>query len=124
MRKEERELAFCLVYESLFNEVNIENSFLSLEVKDGEYAKKILETYLQNKSEIETKLSQILVGYDVNRVYKIDLALLCVSLTEIFYLDVPPPVGVNECIELAKKYSTDKSPSFLNGVLAGLLKNK
>ena len=64
-------------------------------------------------------------GYAVERIYKIDLALLLIASFEILFMeDVPVKVSVNEAVELAKVYSTDNSPSFVNGILASVIKNK
>lgn len=64
-------------------------------------------------------------GYAVERIYKIDLALLLIASFEILFMeDVPVKVSVNEAVELAKVYSTDNSPSFINGILASVIKNK
>ena len=63
-------------------------------------------------------------GYKLDRVYKIDLALAYEAVTEIKYLNTPPAVAINEVIELAKAYSTEKSPKFLNGLLSAYLKGE
>ena len=62
-------------------------------------------------------------GYELDRIYKVDLAILVLAVYEIKYQDTPKNVVVNEAVELSKKYSTDKSYSFVNGVLAKVLKN-
>ena len=56
------------------------------------------------------------------RVYKVDLALIYLALKEIDYFDTPKKVVINEIIELAKNYSTEKSASFINGFLADFVK--
>ena len=64
-------------------------------------------------------------GFTAERIYKIDLAILLIATYEILFLpDVPDKVSVNEAVELAKTYSTDNSPSFINGVLASVIKEK
>ena len=56
------------------------------------------------------------------RIYAVDKALLLVSLAEIKYFDdIPPVVSVSEATALAKKYSTEKSTDFVNGVLGGFI---
>ena len=64
------------------------------------------------------------IGYEVDRIFKIDLAILVVAIYELKF-DKTNPVGVvvNEAVELAKKYSTDKSYSFVNGILAKVVKS-
>ena len=61
-------------------------------------------------------------GYDIDRIYKVDLAILVLAVFEIeFEKSTPQNVVINEAVELAKKYSTDKSYSFINGVLAKVI---
>ena len=62
-------------------------------------------------------------GYELDRIYKVDLAILVLAIYELkFENSTPDKVVLNEAIELSKKYSTDKSFSFINGVLAKILK--
>ena len=65
------------------------------------------------------------VGYEVDRIYKIDLAILVLAIYELKFAsgDVQPSVVINEAVELSKKYSTEKSYSFINGVLAKVIGN-
>ena len=56
---------------------------------------------------------------------KIDLAIRLISSYEILFMeDVPGKVSANEAVELAKTYSTDNSPAFINGIIASVIKNK
>ena len=58
-------------------------------------------------------------GYELERVYKVDLAILVLAVYELkFTVGVVPSIIINEAVELSKKYSTEKSYSFINGVLA------
>ena len=56
------------------------------------------------------------------RIAKVDLSILRLAIYELKYTDVPHKVVVNEALEIAKTYSTDKSPKFINGVLGSILK--
>jgi len=61
-------------------------------------------------------------GYKTERLYKVDLAIMLVAVAEIVYCDnIPQEVSINEAIELAKIYSTSKSPKYINGVLSGVV---
>ena len=62
------------------------------------------------------------IGYELERIYKVDLAILVLAVFEIKYSETPRNIVINEAVELAKKYSTDKSYSFINGVLAKVIK--
>ena len=128
MRREARELAFKLIFENEFNNVDVELSFMS-EVEDDSmleedknFALTLFNLTTENKEEIENLISQKIVGYEFNRLYKVDVALLKLAVAEIkFYKETPTPVVVNEVLELSKKYSTDNSAKFLNGVLGALV---
>ena len=61
------------------------------------------------------------VGWKTQRMGKVDLTIIRLALYEILYdEDIPTGVAINEAVELAKRYGTDESPSFVNGVLAKL----
>ena len=128
MRSQAREKAFQLIFERLFvkNEYLLdEEFFVSLKKEeDINFAKSILENFNQNKDYLSSLIKENLVGYEIDRVYKIDLALIYLALTEIFYLNTPQNVVINEVIELSKVYSTEKSYKFINGILSSILNQK
>lgn len=72
-------------------------------------------------SEIDEKLSSLSSGWKLSRMNKVDLAILRLAVYEIVYEELPPKIAINEAVELAKKYGSDQSGSFVNGVLAGLV---
>lgn len=126
MRSKARELAFQLIFERLFTESNktFDEEFFALLKKDEDkdFAKQIVTTFCENRKALEILVSENLIGYELDRVYKVDLALMFEALTEIVYLKSPVPVAINEIVELAKKYSTEKSSRFVNGVLSAICK--
>lgn len=126
MRAYARELAFQSIFERLFvkNEYYDEEFFVSLKKQeDKDFAKQIIDEYIAHKEEIITLLQKYIIGYEIDRVYKVDLAILCEAITEICYIKTPYKIVVNEAVELAKKYSTEKSSKFVNGVLSAIIKN-
>lgn len=61
--------------------------------------------------------------WKLSRLSQVDKSILRLSVYHLkFCSDIPPKVTINEAIELAKKFGTDKSPSFVNGVLDGVLR--
>ncbi len=128
MRTQARELAFQLIFERLFVKKGYsfdEEFFSSLKKEeDKSFAKNIVVKFEENRKEMEKLISENLVGYEIDRVYKIDLALIFCGLTEIYYIGTPIQVAINEILTLAKKYSTAKSNKFINGVLSSIIKNK
>jgi len=82
------------------------------------YIKLFISSFLDNKELIDSEISQVLSDkWTVKRLAKVDLALIRTAITEIKYLDIPYKVAINEALELAKKYSDEKSSSFINGIL-------
>ena len=122
MRRKSRDYAFKLVYQDLFAVDNAFEKDKALTEEENEYAQQIFDAYQQNKTHITNQIKENLKGYELDRLYKIDLALILLALTENFYFSVPKAVEINEILELAKIYSTEKSPSFINGLLKEILK--
>ncbi len=124
-----RELAFCYIYSQ---EIQGDNSkaqvklFLdSTEVENGrsrEYVKIVASGIKENDSEISEMISKNLkTGWTINRISKIDLALLKLAIYEMNYMGTPYKIIINEAVNMAKKYGEENSPSFVNGVLAKIV---
>lgn len=118
-RTDAREKAFQAIYSKLFNaESNLE---LDLDDDNSRWAESIINTFVDNRQEIEELISNNLKGYTISRLNKIDLSIIILAIIELKYLnDEPKQIVINEAVELAKKYSTEKSPKFVNGFLAGI----
>ena len=83
------------------------------DVKD--YAVKIAETFQKNHKEVDDTIQKYAKNWDIQRMVKMDKDILRIAIVELIYLkDAPMKVVVDEAIELAKKYSTDDSASFIN----------
>ncbi len=129
MRRTARENAFKLIFEKLINDESDELGYAALTEVLDENDKDFLDALVggveKEKDFLKSVVSRFLRGFNIDRIYKIDLAILYVACYEILFMpDVPEKVSVNEAVELAKTYSTDKSPSFINGVLAGVIAAK
>lgn len=89
-----------------------------------EYIEKSLENILKNLDVIDKNIKNFSEKWDLTRMPKIDLAILRCSTYEILYdTGVPASVSINEAVEIAKKYSTENSYSFINGILGSIEKN-
>lgn len=122
MRKLAREVAFKLIYQNLFggdDELSFEllKAEEKLNEEEEKFSSQIFEAFEKNREEVEKLVRDSVEGYELSRIYKVDLALLYLALTEIKFIKTPVAVAINEALELSKKYSTDKSQSFINGVL-------
>ena len=79
---------------------------------------------LSNREWCEDQIRSRLNNWDLKRVALIDRLLLIVAIAEIFFIDtVPPKVSISEAIQIAKKYSTEDSSAFVNGVLDNIYKS-
>lgn len=83
-----------------------------------EYIVKIANTFKEHKAEIDEQIKKFAFGWDINRLVKMDKDILRIAICELVYVqDAPIKVIIDEALELAKKYSTDDSASFVNGIL-------
>ena len=88
------------------------------------YVELIFRTYKDKKQEIDNIIKQYAIGWDIERLLKIDKDILRIAIIELVYIkDAPVKVVIDEALELAKKYSTDESPSFINGILAKVVES-
>lgn len=131
MRRTSRELAFKFIYETIFSrkleEIDFslrENEYADFEKDEFEYAVSIYKTFFENQTIVLAKIEENVKGYSIERMFKIDLALLCLAVTEHEFLSQPLPIVANEILELAKLYSTEKSVGFLNGVISTIYGDK
>ena len=75
------------------------------------------------QTDIDALINANVIGWKTSRMAKVDLTILRLAVYEMKYDDsIPPKVSINEAVELAKKYGTEKSGSFVNGVLSRILK--
>ena len=119
-----RDYGFKLVFEYLFSQDFIIEDELekeSLEGEEKDYALSILNFLKENFNEVENKLSSFLrKPLTIKDIYTLDHAILLTSIIQIDYLKEEKGLVINEAVRLAKKYSTDKSPSFINGILSSI----
>ena len=132
MRSLARETAFKIIYKGLFtgdlsSEELLEEDGITLEqdkdfAEDSEFVIALVSLYSENKEQINSLIDSKIIGYVPERVYRIDRAILALAVTEIFYYKkTPSKVVINEAVEMAKKYSTEKSYSFINGILKAIV---
>ena len=87
-----------------------------------EFAVKIAESFQKNSAEIDEQIQKFAKGWDIERLVKMDKDILRIAIIELLYVkEAPMKVVVDEALELAKKYSTDESSSFINGILAKVI---
>ena len=96
----------------------IENANVDKDQLD--YCQRVLIAYIANKDEIDNDIENASVKWHIDRIAKVDLAILRLAVTEIKYLkdkDIPVQVAINEAVNLAKKFGSEESGKFVNGLL-------
>ncbi len=128
-RKTARENAFRLVYE--FLETGERNDFTrqllcaSDAETDANYTAEIYDAVISEYDFLKSVIERYSKDFAFDRIYKTDLAALMIATCEILLrFDIPEKVSVNEALELSRTYSTDKSFSFVNGILASVISHK
>ena len=82
------------------------------------YARSLVIGVLENKQELDSRISEVTANWKLERIAAVDRAVLRLGRYELLEMaEVPPKVVINESVELAKKFSTEKSGAFVNGVL-------
>ena len=129
-RTEIREQAFKLIY-SIEIQKDMSEEQLSLFLQENEitnqeemeYITSIYNGIKENTKELEETISENLKEkWTINRISKVNLAILKVALYEMMFIKLPYKVVINEAVELAKKYGDDSSKAFVNGILASVVK--
>lgn len=125
-----REITFKLLY-SIEIQKNMEEEDLDLFFEDIELdSQKVKEEIKDDINKIKSNNDEIIKqisnnlksDWKLERISKVNLALLKLAIYEMLYKKVPYKVVINEVVELAKKYGEDTSSSFINGVLATIVK--
>jgi len=89
--------------------------------KNDEYIDRVIWGTLEKQAQLDGVIENFLKGWELERINKIDLALMRLAIFEMLTQpDVPYGVAVNEAVELAKVYGDDDSPGFINGVLGNV----
>lgn len=127
-REKAMELLFSMELSKNSYEETIENFIedyeMYLNTIDVEYIKNVVKIVTDNVEAIDERVMQSLVNWRLDRVSKVNLTILRLAVGEMMFIeDVPGSVAINEAVELTKKYSDEKSCSFVNGVLDKVLKS-
>ncbi len=130
-RSEIRENILKLLYLDDFHEKEELNTQFSLYFdnkdnfteEDKAYITDKANAILENKEDIDREIESVSNKWKVDRMDKVDKAILRLAYYEIkMDEDIPDIVAVNEAVELSKKYSSDASPKFINGILSNFVK--
>ena len=127
-RIDARELAFELIFEKDFRDEAVEDILAdAVEARQVEHDTFALETatgVYSHLAEIDEAIRAHLQGWTIQRVSKVALSVLRLSVYEILFTDIPDSVSINEAVELAKKFGGDEDSSYVNGVLGSIARSK
>lgn len=128
-RRSAREIVYKLTFEFLFceeaNDTTLDLLLLDagLTDDDKEYVKRVYGGIIYNFEELSGLIEKFAIGFVTDRIYKPDMAALLLSAYELKYeKDMPPAVSISSAVELVKRYSSEKSNSFVNGILSSINK--
>ena len=125
-RRSARKNAFFLLFQMDFNEAaefeQVKELFFAekeepVEEGDKAFILSEVEGTREHMAEIDALIEQSAKGWDPERMNKVDLAILRLAVFEMKWGETPVGVAINEAVELAKKFSSDEAPAFINGVL-------
>ena len=125
-RSQEREQAFIVLFENIFHPDSPVGELFALAEEseffsETEFSRRLAETAVEHLPEIDTEIESYAVDWSLSRITKVSLAILRLAICEILYFDdIPVSVSINEAVELAKKYASEKDGSFINGVLGSV----
>ena len=92
------------------------------EQKEVDYIVQKAEKIMAMIPELDTMVNEHSVGWQTERMGKVDLTIIRLAVYEMKYDDdIPVSVAINEAVELAKRYGSENSPAFINGVLAKMI---
>ncbi len=117
-----REAAMQLVFEQIFGGVGETETLVDLiDYQPGENDKSYIDMVVsgvrEHEKEIDAEISACLRGWTLERLSRVDLAILRLAVFEMQYAQIPAAVSINEAVELTRKYSSEQSCPFVNGVL-------
>lgn len=128
-RSDARECAMKLVYEwEMGGDGGEETRQDLLEIrpdeKERDYMEQLVSGVQEHAADIDAEVSKYAVGWKIERISRVDLAIMRLALYEIKYASQPAGVAVNEALELAKAYSTPEAVPFVNGVLGSFVRSR
>lgn len=89
-----------------------------------EFARDLMQHTVRHQEELDTHIKSRIDHWEFGRLALLDKLILRMAVCELLYFpDIPPKVTINEAIEVAKTFSTDRSGFFINGVLDSLMKD-
>lgn len=128
-RSELREIIMKVIYQVMILkegnlEVNIDSLIHEQLEIENDFVNTSVNGILKNEKEIRILADNYLKDWQIDRLNKVDQAIILLGIYELLYTETPSVVAINEAIELSKKYSDEKVTKMINAVLDGIFKNE
>ncbi len=124
LRREGRELALQTLYALDLNPVEVRESLRLLrentrvQASVRVFAEELVTGVMENREEIDRRIDDQSKNWAISRMGRVDLNILRIATFELLSRDdIPKNVTINEAIEVAKRFGTEESPAFINGIL-------
>ena len=133
-RRKARILAFQTLFSHEFNNNSVEDLIKFAWMDETKlsgfneetltFAKFLITGTLEKLDEVDNLIKRQLKSWDFNRIVKVELAILRISVYSLIYQkDIPSTVTINEAVDIAKDYGSDDAYKFINGILDGIKKS-
>lgn len=121
-RSELREIIMKIMYQvNMFEESNLDynlNDLIKEQLEvENDFINETIDGIIKNKEKINSLANKYLKDWTMERLNKVDQAIISIGIYELMYTDTPSIVAINEAIELSKKYSDDAVTKMINGIL-------
>ncbi len=121
-RVEQREWVFKLIYQDSISKIeDIDKALEELDLTDEDFVRKSISSFLNNFSSIDDKLTSNLDSKR-KRLSKVLRSILYLSINEMYFMDIPVSVSINEAVNLAKKYSDEDDYKLVNSILGSIVR--
>ena len=127
-RSELREIIVHVLYESYILDIakidyNIDELIKDELEIENDFVKEIIYGVKTNQEKIKEIANEYLIDWEIDRLSKVDKAILSLGVYELLFTKTPPVVAINEALELSHKYSDPKVVKMINGTLDGIYKS-
>ncbi len=123
-----RRLAMQALYSAAISDVDATKALENITTEEKfisetlEFAKHLTEEAWQRKDEIDAIIKQYAIDWSLDRIGRVDRAVLRLAIAELILKETPDSVIINEAVELAKKYSSQEAAKFINGILGSYVR--
>ncbi len=122
-RKTQRDWIFKLIYEDSINKIeNLDKVLENHDLSEETFIKESIKSYNENYEKIE-EIVKNSIKKRYNRLSKVEKSILFLSVNEIYFMDIPHQVSINEAVELAKTYCNDNDYQIINSVLGKIVRS-